>query len=145
METPTDSPTDFWIKLNRLPAVEDVPKDARKAIEKEMPESGLPYKIIRRSAGIGSLGQRRFVAVAKWRGGYVAREAKAMVPSACAWLSGLDNENGIIIIRLLKTQHAVTTPIKEFMANGSSGDYRQIQIPSRLEVFRNSATKSACL
>ena len=37
--------------------------------------------------GVGSLGRRRFVAVAEWRGGLVAREAKALVPSAAVWVS----------------------------------------------------------
>jgi hypothetical protein len=32
---------------------------------------------------MGSLGRQRFVAVANWRGGKVAREAKALAPSAC--------------------------------------------------------------
>ena len=36
-------------------------------------------------AGLGSLGRERYVAVAQWRGGSVAREAKALAPSACVW------------------------------------------------------------
>jgi hypothetical protein len=28
------------------------------------------------------------VVIAKWNGGLIAREVKAMVPSACAWLEG---------------------------------------------------------
>jgi hypothetical protein len=42
---------------------------------------------VRRQAGLGSLGQERFVAIAKWQGGCIAREAKLTVPSACSWLS----------------------------------------------------------
>jgi hypothetical protein len=34
---------------------------------------------------LGSLGRERFVALAEWRGGAIAREAKALAPSACAW------------------------------------------------------------
>ena len=37
---------------------------------------------------MGSLGQQRFVAIAQWEGGYIAREAKAVVPSSCVWLNG---------------------------------------------------------
>jgi len=44
--------------------------------------------VVRREAGMGSLGQQRFVAIAEWEGGCIAREAKEMVPSACAWLNG---------------------------------------------------------
>ena len=37
---------------------------------------------------MGSLGQQRFVAIAQWEGGFIAREAKAVVPSSCVWLNG---------------------------------------------------------
>ena len=94
-------PAAFWEKFNHLPAVDEVPQSAREALEKEMPEAGLSYKIVRRTAGVGSLGRPRFVAVAPWRGGYVAREAKAMAPSACAWLTG-NNSNGIYHNKIIK-------------------------------------------
>jgi hypothetical protein len=48
-----------------------------------LPERDLDFDIFHRSAGMGSLGRQRFVAVANWRGGKVAREAKALAPSAC--------------------------------------------------------------
>ena len=38
-----------------------------------------------RRAGLGSLGRPRLVAVAEWRGGAVAREVKAILPSAWDW------------------------------------------------------------
>jgi hypothetical protein len=37
---------------------------------------------------MGSLGQQRFVAIGSWEGGHIAREAKAILPSACVWLQG---------------------------------------------------------
>ena len=81
-------PSDFWGKLNRLPAVsQPLPKDLKRALEKTLPETGIDYKVVRRQAGLGSLGQERFVAIARWRGGCIAREAKLLVPSACAWLN----------------------------------------------------------
>jgi hypothetical protein len=48
----------------------------------------MEYKVVRRQAGLGSLGQQRFVAIGVWQGGCVAREAKAMLPSAFVWVSG---------------------------------------------------------
>ena len=81
-------PSNFWEKLNRLPAVrQPLAKDLKRALEKTLPEPGIEYKVVRRQAGLGSLGQERFVAIANWRGGCIAREAKLMVPSACAWLN----------------------------------------------------------
>ena len=44
-----------------------------------------PYRVARRRAGLGSLGHMRFVGLADWGGGKIAREAKALVPSAWLW------------------------------------------------------------
>jgi hypothetical protein len=81
-------PSNFWEKLNHLPAVRlPLAKDLKRALEKTLPEPGIEYKVVRRQAGLGSLGQERFVAIARWQGGCIAREAKLMVPSACSWLN----------------------------------------------------------
>jgi hypothetical protein len=82
-------PDDFWAKLKERPAVNGaIPADAKQALEKMLPEPSIECKIVRREAGMGSLGQQRFVAIAEWKGGCIAREAKAMLPSSCLWLSG---------------------------------------------------------
>jgi hypothetical protein len=47
-----------------------------------MPERELKYRIMHRVSGMGSLGRRRFVALAEWRGGSLAREAKELTDSA---------------------------------------------------------------
>jgi hypothetical protein len=81
-----DIPADFWKKMDALPAVRtNVPADARKAIACLLPAPQLPYRVVRRIAGVGSLGHHRYVAVADWCGGQIALEAKAAVPSACVW------------------------------------------------------------
>jgi uncharacterized protein (DUF2252 family) len=80
---------DFWQRLNDRPGVgRGVPKDAKQAMEKTLPDARLKYKVVRRRAGLGSLGQQRFVAIVNWKGGFICREAKAMLPSACVWLKG---------------------------------------------------------
>jgi Uncharacterized protein conserved in bacteria (DUF2252) len=82
-------PEDFWKKLSDRPAVrQGMPRDVRQALQKTLPAPSLDYKVVRRKAGLGSLGQQRFVAIVEWNGGHIAREAKAMVPSACLWLNG---------------------------------------------------------
>ena len=84
-----DPAPDFWKKLNELPVVRgNLPKDVKLTLEKTLPDSKMDYKVVRRAAGLGSRGQQRFVAIAQWNGGYIAREAKAMLPSSCVWLSG---------------------------------------------------------
>ena len=76
----------YWQKLHALPDVqEDVPVGATKAIARWMPEHGLHWRVVHRVAGLGSLGRQRFVAIAEWHGGSIAREAKALAPSACWW------------------------------------------------------------
>jgi Uncharacterized protein conserved in bacteria (DUF2252) len=82
-------PTDFWEKLNHLPALRHaLASDLRRALEKTLPDPQMEYKVVRRQAGLGSLGRQRFVAIGDWQGGCVAREAKAMLRSACVWLNG---------------------------------------------------------
>ena len=79
-------PVRFWLKMGALPPVKGaVPQSAKKALDHMMPEPGLAYSLRRRVAGLGSLGHPRFVARAEWQGGNIAREAKALVPSACVW------------------------------------------------------------
>jgi hypothetical protein len=82
-----DPPSDFWEELNHLPAANNLPAEAEKILKTSMPAK-LKCKMVRRKAGMGSLGQQRFVAIAEWEGGCIAREAKAMVASACVWLQG---------------------------------------------------------
>ncbi len=79
-------PVGFWRKMDALPPAKGpVPASAIKAIAGLMPERGLSYRLVRRVSGLGSLGRQRFVALADWHGGKIAREAKALVPSACVW------------------------------------------------------------
>lgn len=79
-------PERYWEKLYAFPELKQKPPaGAIKAIEKMMPERGLSWRVAHRVAGLGSLGRERFVALAEWRGGSIAREAKALAPSACVW------------------------------------------------------------
>ncbi len=79
-------PGAFWEKMAALPDAEkDVPLSAREGIEHMLPRPQPPFRAVRRRAGLGSLGHPRFVGLADWNGGAVAREAKALVPSAWLW------------------------------------------------------------
>jgi len=81
-------PPTFWAKMNALPTARPVDPAAAAAIERAMPARGLKVRFARRVAGLGSLGRPRFVGIADWNGGAVAREAKAMAPSAWLWARG---------------------------------------------------------
>jgi Uncharacterized protein conserved in bacteria (DUF2252) len=78
-------PERYWEKLRANPIAEEVPPGARKALTRTMPAGGVEEHIVSRRAGLGSLGRERYVAIFEWAGGSVAREAKAIAPSACAW------------------------------------------------------------
>lgn len=79
-------PEAFWERLHDLPECQDVPRSAYKAIGRLMPERGMDWKVVHRIAGLGSLGRERYVGLAQWHGGSVAREAKALAPAV--WQSG---------------------------------------------------------
>jgi len=82
-------PGRFWERLAQLPTVRaNVPAGARRALDRMMPERNLTFRIAHRIAGLGSLGRQRYVGIADWHGGSVAREAKALAPSACFWAQG---------------------------------------------------------
>jgi Uncharacterized protein conserved in bacteria (DUF2252) len=82
-------PVHFWKKMDSLPNVTGkVPPSAQDVMEGLMPEQGLAYRVVRRVAGLGSLGHVRLVAMAEYHGGKVAREAKALVPSSVYWARG---------------------------------------------------------
>ena len=84
-------PDDFWRKLNGFARAvrRPVPPAVARAFRETLPEPRIEYRVVRREAGTGSLGQVRYVAIAEWDGGCVAREAKALVPPACDWLAGV--------------------------------------------------------
>jgi len=83
------NPVRFWEKMDALLRLRrTIPGSARKALGRLMPEPGLKLDLRHRVAGLGSLGRERYVALADWKGGHIAREAKALAPSAYAWACG---------------------------------------------------------
>jgi hypothetical protein len=79
-------PVHFWEKLSNLPRFDGrIPPGAKRALECLLPEPDLAYKVFRRVAGLGSLGHARLLAIAQLHGGRIAREAKALLPSALYW------------------------------------------------------------
>ena len=81
-------PERFWAKLGATQTT-DAPRAVRKLLRKALPEIDGAPRIAHRVAGLGSLGRPRYVAIALAQGGMVAREAKAMLPSAYGFALGL--------------------------------------------------------
>jgi hypothetical protein len=94
----------FWKKLSALPTWRaKVSGKARKAMLKAMPGTGVKGRIVQRIAGLGSLGRERFVTLADWRGALVAREAKALAPSACLWAGNPGAKSRIMYRKILNS------------------------------------------
>lgn len=86
-------PARFWEKLEELPHLPGIlPEDAKQAIEAALPKHGLRYYISHRTAGLGSLGRQRFLAMIELSNSHAAREAKELTASACLW--ALDGKKG---------------------------------------------------
>jgi len=86
-------PVRFWQKLDSLPThMAQVPVSAVDAIEHLLPAPGIRYRMVHRVAGLGSLGHARYVAIADWHGGRIAREAKALVPSSACWAESVESK-----------------------------------------------------
>jgi len=79
-------PSEYWERLTSLSKQTASPPDsAVECLERLMPERNLTYTLVHRVAGEGSLGRPRFTGIAAWHGGFVARDVKAMLPSAWQW------------------------------------------------------------
>lgn len=74
----------FWKEIRDLDRVTK-PEVAGGILETALPKNCEEIEFATRVAGGGSLGRPRFVAIAKWQGGKIVREAKALAPSAWHW------------------------------------------------------------
>ena len=82
-------PVKFWRKLEDAKPYGPVPAVPRRLLKAALPEEATDVRFVRREgAGLGALGCVRVTALAQWRGGWVAREVKALLPSATGWAAG---------------------------------------------------------
>jgi hypothetical protein len=101
----------FWEKLNGLREWRGkIPSSAGKALRRMMPDANLKYRIVHRVSGLGSLGRRRFVALADWHGGSIAREAKELTDSAWTWAKPRRRRSQIYYQEALDRSHRCPDP-----------------------------------
>jgi hypothetical protein len=86
-------PSEYWASLASLPRAPSVDRRAGKALAAALPAAAAGVTLRRRTAGVGSLGRPRVVALAIWQGSPIAREVKAALPSAAVW-SGAARRTG---------------------------------------------------
>lgn len=87
----------YWSHLQetlKSAARSKAPPQAIAALAKQLPPGAEQVQTLRRQAGVGSLGKPRFLAIAHWLGAPVAREIKALTPSACVWNQSTDLSKG---------------------------------------------------
>jgi hypothetical protein len=95
-------PEQFWAKLDALPTIHgNPPSSALKALARMQPEGDLKVRFVHRVSGLGSLGRRRYVALAQWHGGSTAREAKELTDSAWLWAQPRKGKPGILYQEVL--------------------------------------------
>jgi hypothetical protein len=89
----TGAAAEFWTHLREALASQPksaVPAAARTALLARLPVGSSDIQVLPRQAGVGSLGKPRFIALAHWAGAPIAREIKALAPSACVWNEASD-------------------------------------------------------
>jgi hypothetical protein len=82
------NPAKFWKTLADNPRAPTAPASLQRLLA--LPPRCGDVRFLRRRAGVGSLGRRRLVALAPHQGGFIAREAKAVIPPASAWASATE-------------------------------------------------------
>lgn len=142
-ESKLRDPVVFWGKMDRLPTAKgDIPESAREAIEHLLPEPGIRYRMARRRAGMGSLGRVRLVAIAEWKGGRVAREAKALTGSALLCLNPKRAPTEILYAAILR--RAVRSPDPYVQMRGHWIVRRLSPHCSRIELDALGTSRGEC-
>jgi hypothetical protein len=115
-ESARRSPIEFWGKMETLPDyVGPPPRAALTLVRATLPDRTLPLQLKSRTAGLGSLGHARVVALTEWRGGRLAREAKRLMPSSAFWAAGATP--GPIVVGTL-IERAVRSPDPAMRVDG---------------------------
>ncbi len=136
-------PIAFWQKMDRLPTVKgEIPESARESLEHMLPEPALRYRLAHRIAGLGSLGHTRVVAIAEWRGGRIAREAKSLAPSSLHWLNPKRTPGEILYSVLVR--RAVRCPDPYLQLRGHWIVRRLSPHCSRIELDVLSSARGEC-
>jgi hypothetical protein len=123
----------FWSKLDQLPDMDqDIPAEARTALEATFPVKGLEYRVKRRQAGVGSLGRPRYTALTEWQGEHIVRETKPLLPSAALWVEKKHKNAEIyyeeILARAVRNLDPVVKVYSGWVVRRLATDSRRIEL-----------------
>lgn len=91
-------PVRFWQKIETCPEHRGkVPKHIVALLQGCMPLKEPTIQMKSRTAGLGSLGHPRVLALSQWHGAHIVREAKALTRSAWIWASGDQKEDAPLL------------------------------------------------
>lgn len=97
------NPVTFWGKMDSLPPMRpEAMKEGVTAVKQSLPDPELECELKSRRAGLGSLGRPRYVALATWCGGKIARESKALAPSGAIWAKATHATETLLYQKILK-------------------------------------------
>lgn len=130
---------DFWEKFAALPAGKVPPAERYlAALRASLPDPDLAFAARPRTAGTGSLGRPRFVALVEWRGGPVLREVKALAISA--WSLRHDPADTVIRSGIIADGRA-RAPDPQYKVTGDvlvrrlSPNSRKIEVDGDLDIL----------
>ena len=135
------NPVSFWAKMDALPKLKDIDNpDAKAALLASIPSQTDASEFKSRRAGLGSLGRPRFVVLADWAGGRVAREAKALSPSAAVWAGSTTDPGALlyseIMSKSIRCQDPYTTLRGDWLIRRLAPDCSRIEL-AQLPVERD--------
>jgi hypothetical protein len=122
-------PKEFWARVQGLPRITRVSRGVIAVIERVMPDRAVAYTVRRRVAGAGSLGRQRYVALAEYKGSWLARELKAWLPSAATRGARRGGRPAVALMR-----DAIRSPDPVWSIRGSWVVRRLAHDCSRIEV-----------
>lgn len=103
-----NDPVKWWATLeSECRSVRNVPATVQQLLAASVPAGAVVARWAAREAGVGSLGRERYVVIAAYAGGRIAREAKPSLLSAAAWDRGVLDAEPLGAVLL---QRAVRAP-----------------------------------
>jgi hypothetical protein len=136
-------PVRFWRKLRgRATEPARVPHAVRAALMALLPPGTEALRIVHRVAGLGSLGRPRFLALGRWRHGWIAREARPLAASAVQWARALPGRSPayqVLLTRSIRTPDPFVRVEGRWLLRRLAPDCARIELeslPKRYDEYR---------
>ncbi len=128
-------PVRFWDKINRWPPARQIPPGVKAILTHALPGPVSDCRILhRKRPGWGACAGPAaiFTLVAQWCGGYIAREAKRVVPSAWQWMGKKQNGKRFFmeaaITRAVRVPDPTVSTQKQWLVRRLAPDCSRIEL-----------------